>query len=107
MRFNRPAKSDVLIAVLLYMLNIFDMIATMRAISMGYGMEINPVMRVLMDKGMGYFVFVKVVVMLVVTVFLLLVPVPKKVNVALLFMTGMYMMLGLVHVLIFWSMHAR
>ena len=107
MRFARPTKGDILVAAFLYLLNVFDMAATMYAIRAGYGMEMNPLMKFLMDHGMGYFVFVKVVVMLVLTVALLFVYVPKKVNVTLLFLAGMYTMLGISHALIFWSQHAR
>lgn len=98
-----PSKRDIKIAVVLYTLNIVDMIATL--VGIRHGMEeMNPIMNSLLQMGEEYFVFVKVFVFAFFTFFLLYVPISKKVNTVLLFLSGMYMMLVFTHILIFWSM---
>lgn len=101
MKLKVPRKNDAIIAVALYLLNIFDMVATMYAVRSGYGMEMNPLMRFLMNHGMGYFVFVKVVVMAFFMFFMLQVPLGRRLNNGLVFLAGMYTMLGIGHVLIY------
>jgi len=106
-RLLNAKRSDIVTALSLYLLNIFDMFATMFAITKGYAIEMNPIMKAVMDYGMGYFVFIKVVVMFCVTVSLLFLPLSRKINVVLLFVAGMYTMLGIMHILIFLSEHAH
>lgn len=98
---NVLRRGDALVAFSLYLLNIFDMGATMYAVLNGYGMELNPLMRLLMNYGMGYFVFVKVFVMAVFMVLMLHVPIRRSLNNGLVFLAGMYTMLGIGHVLVF------
>lgn len=94
-------RRDVYIALIFYALNIFDMVATMIAVKSGYGMELNPFMRFLMEQGMGYFVFAKVVVVGALAYILLNVRIAPRLNNGLVFVTGLYVMLCLGHLLIF------
>lgn len=104
---RRVPRRDLWIALSLYLLNLFDMVATIFAVKSGYGMEINPLMRFLMNYNIWAFVFVKTVVMGVVVAATLQVPMSRRTSNVLVFMTGMYTMLGIGHILIFWNFHGQ
>lgn len=101
MRFCRPTKRNVITASALYALNLFDMVATAYAVTKGYAMELNPIMRMLMEAGMGYFILFKVAFVLVLASFLLFIPFSRQINTILVFLTGAYAAIGLMHILIF------
>lgn len=101
MRFSRPTKRNVLTAAALYSLNLFDMGATAYAVTKGYAMELNPLMRMLMEEGMEYFILFKVAIVLVLASFLLFIPFSRQLNSILVFLTGAYAAIGLMHILIF------
>ena len=107
MNWHPPAKRDVITAGCLYALNLFDMAATAYAVTKGYAMELNPLMRALMGRGMTYFVLFKIVIIFFLAWALLFIPVSKHINTVLVFVTGMYAMVGLMHILIFLSQHGR
>lgn len=105
MRFVRPSKRDVYLAIFLYVLNIFDTVCTTLMVTSGKGMEMNPLMDFLIRKDIRLFIGFKVIVPIFVTALLLFLPTPKRVNTALLFLAGMYTMLAIVHLLVIWSLH--
>lgn len=105
--FVKPKRRDVCIASFFYLLNVFDMIATVYAINKGYAIEGNPLMRFLMDQGMWMFIAFKLVVVAGFAAFLLFLPISKSVNTVLLFLAGVYTMLGISHVLIYLGAYGR
>jgi hypothetical protein len=102
LRLVKPSKRDVWLAAALYGMNVFDMAATLAAIRRGYE-ESNPLMRCLIELGPIYFILFKVIGAGALTTLLLFVPISKRINVVLLFLAGVYFMLAVSHLLIFWS----
>lgn len=100
MKFIRPRPFDVTLACVFYMLNLFDMCATLSLLDRGYE-ELNPIMQSLINANPLLFVMFKVFGVGSMTVLLLFVPFSRRVNVVLLFMTGVYFMLGTLHVALF------
>lgn len=106
MKFQKPTKRDTFLFVLFYFLNLFDTVATVIATRNG-GIELNPPMRFLLERGIGYFVAFKVIGVLIMGLVALFYPVSKRVNVTLLFISGMYAMLTIYHLLMFWNFGVR
>jgi len=102
-----PTKRNILTAGVLYSLNLFDMVATAYAVSKGYAMELNPFMRMLMEEGMIYFIVFKVAFVLALASFLLFIPFSRRLNSILIFLTGAYAAIGLMHILIFLGQNGR
>ena len=103
MKLVRPSKRDVVIAVVFYLLNLFDTVCTAIMVGSGRAFELNPLMRTLLDHSVWSFVLFKVLVPLVLTALLLIFPAPKRVNAVLVFLAGMYTTVAVVHLLIFWN----
>lgn len=97
-----PSKRDIKIAVVLYVLNLIDMVSTLYGVKHG-ATEMNPLMALALNNGDLTFVIAKVFGMGFATLLLLYVPISKKVNTVLLFLAGMYAMLVMTHMFMFWS----
>lgn len=98
MRFVRPKKKDIFLALALYVLNVSDALFTLHFVSNGAG-ELNPAMEFLLSLGSIHFLAFKIVVVGALTVLLLFLPLSSRVNNALLFFSGVYGLLVMMHIL--------
>lgn len=94
-------RHDIFMFLIFYLLNIFDMISTVYAISKGYAFEANPIMRALMSCGMGWFIAAKIIVPIPISFVMLFFPFMKRWNPMITFIAGMYTMLALTHVMLY------
>lgn len=94
-----PPRRDIILAATMYLLNLFDMGATLFFVGGGHAAELNPGMRMFMMLGQEWFIFYKVAVVGLLTFFLLVIRIPRRLNNALLFLTGVYFAITMYHVL--------
>lgn len=100
MKFRLPNKEDVSLGIILYLLNVVDAFFTIYWIGNG-AIELNPLMAFFINLGTLYFLIVKIPLAAVMVAILLACSRKSHVKSILLFLTGMYTMLLLIHVLSF------
>ena len=96
--FVRPKRRDVLIALTLFMLNVFDAIATIVLLDRG-AVEMNPFMDMLIDLCIGYFLTFKIVFVGTVTWILLYLSFDRHVNMVIVAFTVVYALLTMYHLI--------
>lgn len=101
--FEHPNRRDVLIALTLFMLNVFDAIATIVVLDRG-AVELNPFMSMLIDLGIGYFLTFKIVFVGTFTWFLLYLSFDRHVNMVIWTITIIYALLTMYHLINLWSL---
>lgn len=104
-RFTKsPTRFDAVMAVLLYGLNVADCFLTLWVVQLaGLSMEANPLMRVAMGLGVGWFLALKLGGGFVLTLALLLYPIPRRFSVALSLVTLVYFVFTLFHLYGIWA----
>ena len=98
MRFIKPKRKDIILALFVYLMNVVDALFTLHYTRRGAA-EINPVMNFVLSLGEFHFLFFKIVVVGLLTVVLLFLPINSRLNNALLFFSGFYALIVLVHIL--------
>lgn len=102
MKWSRPKRSDMVVAVSLYTLNLFDACATLVLMSRG-ATELNPAMAALLDLGPEYFIVFKVFGVLAFTLFLLYVSFNSLTNKIIWLFTIVYACVTIYHLTNLWS----
>lgn len=96
--FVRPKRRDVYIASTLFMLNVFDAIATIILLDRG-AVELNPFMGMLIDLGIKYFLTFKIVFVGTFTCILLFLSFDRHVNTVIMTFTIVYALLTMYHLI--------
>lgn len=94
----RPTRREVYVALTLFSLNVFDAIATIVLLDRG-AVELNPVMGLLIDLGVGYFLAFKILFVGTFTWILLYLSFDRHVNRVIMAFTAVYALLTMYHLI--------
>ena len=107
MNLHRPNRFDIVTAIFFYLLNVVDCAFTLWVVQLaGSSMEMNPLMRTALVLGPESFIAVKLLGGGVLTLGLLFYPIPRRINVGLLFVTTVYFIFTTIHLYGIWRSHA-
>lgn len=92
-RWSQIKRGDIILACVFYVLNLVDTAMTVKALSLPDFYEFNPLMAALQRLGMGYFIAFKIIFVFFLTLLMLVYQPPKKINLALLVATVIFILI--------------